>query len=372
MAEKKCPYAPPGHKDPNGGKRKGGKGGKHIKRGESSSEEKWYTRVFGCGKKEKVKTTTAAEEDEAFWSTFYRAYTALCTPVILGEIERKSLDVKIVYANTAAFDFTGYDPGEVSESNPNGLIGRSVTELMEQNLSDAHAGFVASWLCRRGMVSSDTKEATSMDGGGEEEDGSMKAVEGISRRVTMITSDGRALGTDAALSFFTSSGLNKVIGIFSFKSAEDLDIISLKGLTFSLEYVPARLKTAYAKTVWYVEVEPPSLLSEFSKDDLWRIKPMSEGVELTSGDISSIKSLIRKQVFAHLGKFSADSDLDVTFVENDKHSLSRSSMDKIFSTLVSSINDSKSDKNMHLSVSSGRADERAGICSFKSEDEDDN
>ena len=366
MSDKKCPYAPAGHKDPGAGNAKGGKRGGKLKREDSSADVKWYTKVFGCGAKKKVKTTTAAEEDEAFWSTFYRAYTALCTPVILGEIERKSLDVKIVYANTAAFDFTGYDPGELSESNPNGLIGRSVTELMEQSLSDAHAGFVASWLCRRGMVSSEIKEEEENEGG----DG-MQAVEGISRRVTMITSDGRALGTDAALSFFTSSGLNKVIGIFSFKSAEDLDIISLKGLTFSLEYVPARLKSAYSKTVWYVEVEPPSLLSEFSKDDLWKIKPMSEGVELTPNDIASIKSLIRKQVFAHLGKFSADSDLDVTFVENDRHSLSRSSMDKVFSTLVSSINDAKSDQNMHLSVSSGRADERAGICSFKSFDEKD-
>jgi hypothetical protein len=327
--------------------------------------DKWYSRLLRGGarpSRRDVTTATAEEEDEAFWFKFYRAYDALCTPVILGEIERKSLDVIIVYANTAACDFTGYDPGEMSkESNPDGIIGRSVTELMEQRLCDNHAGFVASWLSRRDNESAPKRRGSS-DGNAhiEKDDSGMKEVEGISRRVMIVTKNGKSVSTDAALSFFTSSGLKKVVGIFSFKEAEELQTLSFEGLSFALEYKPANSGSAIS-----VDVETPNSLSDFESDKKWRIVTVSQGVELTEKDRAAIKRLIRTQIFNNLGSGSCGSGLDVSFVETDKHSLSDASVSKISSTLVTSINSAKCAENMYLSVSTSRADfERDGILSL--------
>jgi PAS domain-containing protein len=306
----------------------------------------WYANLGCCGRK---SLTEAMIADEAFWATFYRAYDALCTPVILGEIETDTLDVRIVYANTAACDFTGYGAGEVSTFNPNGLVGRSVTELMEVNLADAHSGFVERWLGRRGIVSSETHGKSS--NASQEMDDSirnnaMKQVEGISRRVAMVTIDGRSLTTDAALSFFTAKGLKKVIGIFSFKSAEDLEVISFKGLTFNLQYRPDKK----SKTGYYVVVEPPHSLSQFSDDDAWKVTAVSAGIVLKSGDLKTIKELIRKQIFLHLSKISCGSGLDVTYVEKDAHAVDSRDMRKAHTAIVNSINDSQTQENMHMSA----------------------
>jgi len=298
----------------------------------------------------------AMDADQAFWATFYRAYDALCTPVILGEIEKHTLDVRIVYANQAACDFTGYELGEVSTLNPNGLLGRSVTELMEESLSVAHSGFVSSWLARRGIVSSNTSlnsshgisSASKVESHDSSEEGDeMKEVEGITRRVAMVTIDGRSLTTDAALSFFTAKGLKKVIGIFSFKSAEELKIVSFKGLTFNLQYKNDKKSS----TSYYIVVNPPASLSDFSDDDLWRVTAVSAGIVLKSGDLKAIKDLIRKQVFRHLSKISCGSGLDVTYVEKDKHVLSSREMRKAHNAIIESINDSPTQENMQMSVS---------------------
>ena len=315
-----------------------------------------YARIFGCGAGKRKKMAKAMDADQAFWATFYRAYDALCTPVILGEIEKHTLDVRIVYANQAACDFTGYELGEVSTLNPNGLLGRSVTELMEESLSVAHSGFVSSWLARRGIVSSNTSlnsshgisSASKVESHDSSEEGDeMKEVEGITRRVAMVTIDGRSLTTDAALSFFTAKGLGKVIGIFSFKSAEELKIVSFKGLTFNLQYKNDKKSS----TSYYIVVNPPASLSDFSDDDLWRVTAVSAGIVLKSGDLKAIKDLIRKQVFRHLSKISCGSGLDVTYVEKDKHVLSSREMRKAHNAIIESINDSPTQENMQMSVS---------------------
>ena len=334
--------------------------------------QSWFSRLFSRGKR-KRKLANAMDADETFWSTFYRAYDALCTPVILGEIERDTLDVKIVYANQSACEFTGYSPGKVSVRNPKGLVGRSVTELMEVTLADAHSGFVESWLIRRGIGSS--RDSSMHSTGSADSENSFTRrnvntqVEGISRRVAMVTIDGRSLTTDAALSFFTAKGLKKVIGIFSFKSAEELKVISFKGLTFNLQYKNDKKSS----TSYYIVVNPPASLSDFSDDDLWRVTAVSAGIVLKSGDMKAIKDLIRKQVFRHLSKISCGSGLDVTYVEKDKHALSSHDMRKAHSALINSINDSPNQENMHMSVSSTRAVKNGlqQLASFNSDDAED-
>jgi hypothetical protein len=318
---------------------------KGINKNKQLPKKKWYSRFLRCGAQQQnnVRNTTAMEEDDAFWFKFYRAYDALCTPVILGEIERNTMDVKIIYANTAALDFTGYEPGEISiEFNPNGLIGRSVTELMEEKLSDSHAGYVANWLHRREEASSRTI-CTDSDSSRRDAN-KMKEVKGISRMITIVAKDGRPMRTDASLSFFTSSGLKKTVGIFSFKESEDLEILSLEGLSFNLEYKPLGSDIAY-----HVVVVPPVALSDFKSEKKWAITAVSAGIALTEQDKTIIKNLIRKQIFHHIGKILYGSGLDMTFVDDDMNSFSDSSMQQISATLMSAINDTRCRENMHLS-----------------------
>ena len=341
---------------------------KHVK--PKRQKQPWYVRLAKCvcrSQRKKEKMEKAMDADQAFWATFYRAYDALCTPVILGEIEKHTLDVRIVYANQAACDFTGYELGERSKRNPHGLVGRSVMDLMEEDLKYSHTGYVAGWLQRRGILKS---HDTSMHSGSESEStdrNRMKAVEGISRRVTMMTRDGRLKSADAALSFFTAKGLKKVVGIFSFLAAEELDVVRLSGLTFHMQYKPP-----YSDEQYYVVVNPPDTLNDFSEDEEWRITAVSEGIILKTGDLNAIKQLIRNQIFYHLSKISIGSGLDITFVKSDKLTLSHSDMRKTHAALVESINDSKSQENMHMSVSKSkkRAERLQSFESFRSTEED--
>jgi hypothetical protein len=281
--------------------------------------------------------------------------------VILGEIEKKSLDVKIIYANTAACDFTGYHPGEMTFDNPKGLLGRSVTELMEQELSDAHPSYIENWLNRRGIVSSSRNTSIRSVGSTDSafsEGGQMKEVEGISRRVTIVNIDGRVLPAEAALSFFTARGIKKVVGIFSFKAAETLDTVSFEGLAFNLQFKPVNSDNSF-----YVVVDTPSRLSDFVSDEKWRITVVSEGLTLEEKDKVVIRNLIRKQVFHHIGKISCGSGLDLTFVDEDKHCLSEVPMKQLSTNLKASINDSRGEKNMHLTCSD-RVDDRNDVELF--------
>lgn len=333
----------------------------------------WYARLFaGCtfqSRSQRKLLGVALKEDKAFWATVYRAYDALCTPVILGEIEMETLDVKIVYANAAACDLTGYDAGEKSWTNPNGMIGRSITELMEDSLSNAHAGFVEGWLYRRGMLKTSSSISIHISSSAETDRSRhstahvrMKKVEGISRRLTIVTSDGRLLSVDAALSFFTARGLGKVVGIFSFKSAEKHEVVSFRGISFNLKYRPDNSTNA----CYVVVVNPPAKVSEFSSDDKWQITSVTEGFVLSETDRLAIKELVREQIFYHLSKICYASKLDVTYIDSYLHALSASKFRNARVNLVDSINSSKSEKNMHLAASRAQGGDR--IRPFRSYD----
>lgn len=307
------------------------------------------------------QSASSAEIDSCFWNTFYKAYTALCTPVIVGEINRKTLDVIVVYANHAAEQITGYNSGHMTLMNPDGFIGRSVTDLMTKTKGDAHAGYVAGWLFRQGVISAQSCNSIRPAESSGNDD--MQQVEGISRRVELMTKDGTSLNVDASLSFFTTQTMKKVVGIFSFKSAEELNVLSFDGLVFNILYLQPG-----SDDPTYVCIKPPTRLSEFDTDSCWNIAPVSNDIPLTMENLDEIRRFVRRQIFYHLGRVSVGSRLDITFAEKkDKTSLSEVDIGQIVGAMSKAINESKSDANMFFAVSSNTSEDRYDICSVNSE-----
>jgi hypothetical protein len=166
----------------------------------------------------KVGIHDQSEEHRDYWAGFFQAYSTMDTPIFAGEIKQGTHDVTISYANRPALQLTGYNQGLFDDENPDGIIGRSVNDLMPDSDVVSHEEHIKTWLARyrwKQPIASSSDYLLK------------PPIENRVRPVKIKTPDGGVKIVNAKLSFFSPLDRgNKVLGIFSFTEADEEGFMS--------------------------------------------------------------------------------------------------------------------------------------------------
>lgn len=299
--------------------------------------------LCGCfSSQDNAQVYPEGHTNQDFWTGFEMAFSALKNPIILGELEKGTYDVKVTYINQAAERFTGYQNVIYNEDRPLGIIGRSVTTLMPSHHAQNHAAYVKHWVHNTNSSLSFDKNNHSRTN--RATDTEYKSVEKIRRHVEVLTSQDNIVQTYATLSFFTAKGRGKrVVGIFSIEELPELPNFSLQNITIKMRY-----KKDGERNFTHVIVTPPTYPSEFTDDSKWQFQQI--GGKTSKMIREKCKTIICQQINQKLCEIATTNNLQLTLLNSDNTLLNKATRSSIHDTLIELINSDRSADNMYMYI----------------------
>ena len=299
--------------------------------------------LCGCFRNtEDAQISPEETENQDFWDGFEMAFSALKNPIILGELERGTFDVKITYINQAAEEFTDYRNIPFNEDHPSGIIGRSVTTLMSDDVAQNHARYVRHWINNPRLFCSSDDNSYSRTS--RYSDSDHKSVENIRRDVEILTAQNKLVRTQATISFFAAKGRGKrAVGVFSIENLPRIPRFSLKNVTIKMKY-----KNEKDRHFTQVIITPPEDLREFTNDKKWQFQQLGG---ITSEEVrENCKMIIYKQLNEKLTDIAAANNLQVTLINPDDSTLDEATAKSVYNTMIDLINSDSSEENMHMHI----------------------